>query len=334
MNNTIRIAFLISVFAAITLVWAADETAPVGPPTPGTAGEALPATQPTADNGAAGADIKSQLAAALVELKAANAVSLDRLSTVPEYQEAKKRLEAAEAKLDKSPDSERASAATEKLQAASELARVLAKLQASDPRVVKATQLVDRLKKQDELNTEQDKRKPVLDNKWAGFRGLKWGDNIAKVRGMVLSQDSGDTKFYRRDGDKLVIGAAKLDRIQYGFYKGRLCYVLIQAGGDGRDVGKDWDALKDAVFATYGKGCRQPKESEVDCREKWWWGAVLSDVGVKDVSMALVLGRIFESTLVMSYIPITDQAAADKAKKAQEEAAEKAKKAQEAGKDF
>lgn len=145
-------------------------------------------------------------------------------------------------------------------------------------------------------------------NKWEGFRGLKWGASIADAPGMVLTEDAGDNKYYRWEGDKLAIGEAELKRIGYGFYKGRFGFVVIQAEGFGK-----WVAIRDAVFTMYGDGY-QPNEYI----EEWWWGGPFP-AGVKDVSMCLEHNEISEkTTLIMSYGPIKAEEAADNAKKARE----------------
>ena len=143
-------------------------------------------------------------------------------------------------------------------------------------------------------------------DKWSGFRGLKWGTNIADAPGMVLIEDHPDAKYYRREGEKLAIGAAQLTEVTYGFYKGRFHYVSIQAEGFSA-----WVALRDAVFATYGKGY-QPNQFI----ERWCWGVVFPQ-GVKDVSMGIQYSEITKKTrLHMSYVPIDAEEKADKAERA------------------
>jgi hypothetical protein len=50
-----------------------------------------------------------------------------------------------------------------------------------------------------------------------GFRDLKFGD--PPTQDMRAFEESGDTKFYRRSSDDLIIGNAKIKEISYGFYK-------------------------------------------------------------------------------------------------------------------
>jgi hypothetical protein len=139
-------------------------------------------------------------------------------------------------------------------------------------------------------------------DKWKSFRGLKWGINIVDVPGMVLVEDHPDSKYYQRKSDKLIIGEAKLVSITYNFYKGRFGYVRIEAKGF-----SNWISLRDAVFATYGKG-RQPNQF----MEEWYWD-------VEDVWILLRYSEITEKvSLSISYRPIDNEKEADKDKKAKE----------------
>lgn len=144
-------------------------------------------------------------------------------------------------------------------------------------------------------------------DKWGGFRGVKWGTSLADAPSMVLAEDGKDTKYYRREGDKLAIGEAELSSIVYGFYKGRFHAVLIHAKGF-----LNWRALQAAVFSTYGEG-KQPNEFI----KRWMWGSPFS--GVKDVMMSLSYSEIQDKiTLTMFYMPIQAEKDADKAKGAKE----------------
>ena len=193
-----------------------------------------------------------------------------------------------------------------------ENARLKERLAEAKAQIEKLSKEPPKAKPQTQLKPDIATREQVTRGKWAGFRGLKWATNITDTPGMVLVKESGDSKFYRREGDKLAIGEAKLDHIIYGFYKGRFYYLLIQAEGF-----LNWNTLRDAVFATYGKGI-QPNEFI----EEWWWGGL--SPGVKDVMMKLVYNEIAKkASLTMCYKPIID-----------EEKADEAKKAKDAGKDF
>jgi hypothetical protein len=144
-------------------------------------------------------------------------------------------------------------------------------------------------------------------DKWAGFRGLKWGTDIANALGMVLVEDHPDTKYYQREDDKLVIGGAKLEEITYGFYKGRFYRVMTKTDGI-----SNWIALKAAVFAMYGEGNKTNQFID-----RWYWGVPFT--AVKDVRMTLQYSGIADkASMSMSYVPIETEKEADKAKVAKE----------------
>ena len=171
-------------------------------------------------------------------------------------------------------------------------------------------------------------------DKWAGFRGLKWATNIADVPGMTLIKDKGDLKIYRWKGelggqnlladvgdsklyhckgDLLAIGGAKLTEIIYGFYKGRFYYLAVRAEGL-----SNWTALRDAVFAKYGKGHYFYDKTE-SYEEQWRWGGPVTAFGVKDVCMELKHNEISEKVeLTMFYEPVVVEREADEAKKAKD----------------
>jgi len=148
-------------------------------------------------------------------------------------------------------------------------------------------------------------KKSVLKDKWAGFRGIKWGTNIATVSGMKLVKTTGDCKFYDREGDKLAIGVAKLSILRYGFYKKRFFSVTMSVTGDA-----DWIGLLHAVSATYGKGCQPNKYKDV-----YLWGEPFTK-DHKDFKMYLeYYSGTKKALLIIDYKPIDDEKEADAARK-------------------
>jgi hypothetical protein len=71
----------------------------------------------------------------------------------------------------------------------------------------------------------------VLDERY-GFRDLKFEQSIKATKDMVLLEDDGDMKFYTRKGDPLEVGGAKLKKIEYAFYKGKLANITLTAAAD------------------------------------------------------------------------------------------------------
>lgn len=110
-----------------------------------------------------------------------------------------------------------------------------------------------------------------------GFRGIKWGTEIAQVPDMVLDKGAGDLKWYRRKSDKLKIGDADVDYIVYGFYKNEFLSVLIGYKGF-----RNFTELKAILFHQYGEGRKLGQSLE----QYWWLG--------NNVSIKLEFGEVSE----------------------------------------
>jgi hypothetical protein len=89
-----------------------------------------------------------------------------------------------------------------------------------------------------------------------GFSGIKWGTGFSEVKSdMVESRSvSNPTEpnvkikiYYTQKGDNLKMGEAKLDKIEYGFWKGKFAKVQITATGP-----ENFDYLKKFLFEKYG----------------------------------------------------------------------------------
>jgi hypothetical protein len=91
-----------------------------------------------------------------------------------------------------------------------------------------------------------------------GFRGIKWGTNIAMIKDMQFSNYEGKGKIYFRKSDDLKIGGAQLSKIEYSFYDDRLIAVKITANGN-----SNCTALIDISIKTFGKGMSK--------NETWLW---------------------------------------------------------------
>ena len=91
-----------------------------------------------------------------------------------------------------------------------------------------------------------------------GFRGIKWGTDISTLKDMILKEEDpkGLLKLYKRKGDVLEIGGAKLKSVTYSFWQGKLIDVLIQTEEfNGED-------LKNVCFEKFGKGAKMRRYSE------------------------------------------------------------------------
>jgi hypothetical protein len=62
------------------------------------------------------------------------------------------------------------------------------------------------------------------------FRGIKFGSNLSALNDMELVETEEDEprSIYKRKGDKLEIGIAKLESIEYSFWQGKLETVIIK----------------------------------------------------------------------------------------------------------
>jgi len=99
-----------------------------------------------------------------------------------------------------------------------------------------------------------------------GFRGIKWGTDISTLQDMKhYSTDSsyGGIENYTKKKDKLKIGGANIDRIIYGFWRGKFSSVDIYIEGY-----VNWAGLKKVSFEKFGKGLQLSEYIE----EYYWFG--------------------------------------------------------------
>jgi hypothetical protein len=102
-------------------------------------------------------------------------------------------------------------------------------------------------------STRPSKPRPDPD----GFRDIKWGTEISTLKDMEeVEQDKSsgrDLVWYRKKGDTLAIGEAKLENIFYSFWMGAFESVWIDFEGE-----ENFEALKKELFERFGKA----RESE------------------------------------------------------------------------
>ncbi len=87
-----------------------------------------------------------------------------------------------------------------------------------------------------------------------GFRDLKFEQSIQSISGMVLLEDGGDMKFYSRKNDPLEYRGAKLQKIEYAFYKGQLANIIITTANEAEGA-----KLLKALESEYGPGKLSPR---------------------------------------------------------------------------
>ena len=82
----------------------------------------------------------------------------------------------------------------------------------------------------------------------SGFRGIAWGTLASTLEAdLVLVDDSPDVKYYTRLSEKYTLGEATLDRITYGFFRGRFYTALIQFHGL-----SNFQTISEALRQTFG----------------------------------------------------------------------------------
>jgi len=85
-----------------------------------------------------------------------------------------------------------------------------------------------------------------------GFGDIKWGAEISALKDMEEDEEKkssgGDLVWYRRKGDTLTMGEAKLKNIFYSFWKGEFESVWIDIEGD-----ENFEALKKELIEQFGK---------------------------------------------------------------------------------
>ncbi len=64
-----------------------------------------------------------------------------------------------------------------------------------------------------------------------GFRDAKLGASIKSFRNLVLTEQEGNTKYYRRKTDVMTMKEVEFADITYAFYKDRLSHVFITLNG-------------------------------------------------------------------------------------------------------
>jgi hypothetical protein len=89
-----------------------------------------------------------------------------------------------------------------------------------------------------------------------GFSGIKWGTEFSEVKSDMVESRSianptePDVKikiYYTKKGDNLKMGEAQLDKIEYGFFRGKFAEVHITATGS-----ENFNQLRKFLFEKYG----------------------------------------------------------------------------------
>jgi len=99
-----------------------------------------------------------------------------------------------------------------------------------------------------------------------GFRDLDWGVDAIGIQGLKEKHRSGKLVTYTRPTDKLILGMAELQSIEYHFHDGKLFWVEIWSNPPVRHAtAKD---LRELLARMYGQGSEKtvhfPRTSIVD----------------------------------------------------------------------
>ncbi len=89
-----------------------------------------------------------------------------------------------------------------------------------------------------------------------GFAGIKWGTEFSETKSdmvesrSIINPTEPDVKikiYYIRKGDNLKMGEAQIDKIEYGFFRGKFAEVQITTVGP-----ENFNHLKKFLFEKYG----------------------------------------------------------------------------------
>jgi len=140
---------------------------------------------------------------------------------------------------------------------------------------------------------------------WDGFRGIKWGTELATVPGMkVENRPTPYQTNYERPTDKKTIGNAKLQKIRYSAIRGKLGMVWLLTKGLENNI-----ELVAALSTVFGKA-----SDESDNINTWiWHGQTTSD---EDVTIRVTyLDEDAETIVLTMYEPLMKEADEEEAKK-------------------
>lgn len=123
------------------------------------------------------------------------------------------------------------------------------------------------------------------------FRGMEWGASSKATEALKLVEDSEGLKCYAKNGEKLLVGDASLQRIRYCYYKDQLGFVMIDYKGDSNQI-----ILKDVFDKKFGNPY-QPNQF----METYWWHIE------EEVAVHMEYSEISKNgTIIYRYKPVSD----------------------------
>lgn len=124
------------------------------------------------------------------------------------------------------------------------------------------------------------------------FRGMKWGANIKELPDMIIYQDHGASKYYKKNNDEMKIGEADLKSIVYSFDENRFRAVLIEFSGR-----SNLSLIKKTLFQLYGNVCLSYKNGGF---ESFIWQGEF-------IIVSLNYGEEIQGHIFYNYKPIADK---------------------------
>jgi hypothetical protein len=116
-----------------------------------------------------------------------------------------------------------------------------------------------------------------------GFRGIKWGESIKNISGLMQGEKQGRMIGYVRKNDKMFIGNAKLTSIRYTFYNDKFCGVVIITKGP-----LNFQGVVDTFTEAYGDPKNIPVNTEYDINYYWALSYIPNSGGIEESDVTIV----------------------------------------------
>jgi hypothetical protein len=109
-----------------------------------------------------------------------------------------------------------------------------------------------------------------------GFGGLTWGTEYTTVKDDLVywrtDPSYGGIQFYLRNNDQMVMGEAKLDGIEYGFWQKQFYGVNVFFSGS-----TNFSSIKASLFERFGPGSKPDRSIE----EYFWFDFAEASISIE-----------------------------------------------------
>lgn len=99
------------------------------------------------------------------------------------------------------------------------------------------------------------------------FKGMQWGADLHGFSGMKLLAEDGDVRYYQKENDSMKVDGAGMNKIVYGFYKGRFFNAMAYFGAESA-----YTTIKESFAREYG----DPLQTDQNARKCFWNGETTS----------------------------------------------------------